>query len=92
MLTYRSHHGNREVITVEQELETTVMGVFMGYLDKVVAYAIGADQRQDNRELAQSLAPVSLNRPEFQNTIRQMEKELAVDFLARRMAPSVRDQ
>ena len=92
MLTYRSQHGNREVIRVDAELESNVMDIFMGYLDKVVTYAFGEEQTEDNRDRSGAKGLISANRPGSHNSIRQMERELAVDFLARRMAPPSRDQ
>ena len=86
MLTYRTPKGGREVIYVPKDLERSVMDVFMNYLDRVVTYALGAEQDQKNRSNVSRHGPLSSNRPGPQGSIRRMERELAVDFLARRMA------
>jgi len=91
MLTYRSQNGNREVIHVAKDLESNVMDIFMGYLDRVVTYAFGEEQPQPNRARPSFRGPISSNRPGSYNSIRQMERELAVDFLARRMAPNLEE-
>ena len=91
LLTYRVQNGAREVIHVPQDLENNVMEIFMGYLDRVVTYAFGEEQAQNNRERHAFKGPMSTNRPGPQTSLRQLEHELAVDFLARRMAPRLQE-
>jgi hypothetical protein len=87
VLSYRSHNGNRQVINVIEKSESTVMDIFMGYLEKVVTYAVREAQPRGNREKYTQTGLVSTNRPALGDSLREMERELAVDFLARRMAP-----
>jgi hypothetical protein len=63
------------------------METFMWYLDMVVHYK-GQQQKQRSQERPLYTAQVTLNRPSSENTIRELERELAVNFLARRMAPN----
>ena len=87
VLSYRSHNGTRQVINVMEDTGSTVMDVFMGYLEKVVTYAAREAQPRGNREKYSQTGLASTNRPDLSDSFREMERELAVDFLARRMAP-----
>ena len=86
MLTYKSLDGSPQSINVLEEQEQTIMETFMWYLDMVVHYK-GQQQKQRSQERSFDSAQVTLNRPSSESTIRALERELAVNFLARRMAP-----
>ena len=59
----------------------------MWYFDTAVRYAFREAQSGGKNEAQNFQSPISLNRPVETESSRQMERELAMNFLARRMAP-----
>lgn len=88
MLVYKSTDGTRKTIN-GFPLGNRIMEIVMWYFDTAARYAFREAQSVGKNEAQSFQSPVSLNRPVETESSRQMERELAMNFLARRMAPKL---